>query len=148
MGSELYRGIQRPVEIQARNAGGLPTAHRIALVKSDKPRVQFRLRIGKGGLWAIGPGKVALLEAIAEAGSISGAARSLGMSYRRAWNLTDEINRGLAEPAVQSIAGGKDGGGASLTPVGLRIIELYRGLERDARRDQDAAISALTRLLA
>jgi molybdate transport system regulatory protein len=116
-------------------------------VKSDKPRVQFRLRIGQGDLWVIGPGKVALLEAIADAGSISGAARQLGMSYRRAWNLTDEINRGLAEPAVQSAAGGKAGGGAKLTPVGRRIIELYRGIELDARRDQDAAISALVRLL-
>jgi molybdate transport system regulatory protein len=116
-------------------------------VKSDKTRIQFRLRIGKGELWAIGPGKVALLEAIAEAGSISGAARHLGMSYRRAWNLTDEINRGLAEPAVQSAAGGKAGGGAKLTPVGRRIIELYRGIERDARRDQDASLSALVRLL-
>jgi molybdate transport system regulatory protein len=117
-------------------------------VKSDKPRIQFRLRIGKGELWAIGPGKVALLEAIAEAGSISGAARNLGMSYRRAWNLTDEINRGLASPAVQAMPGGVSGGGASLTPVGRKVIELYRGIERDARRDQDAAISALTRLLA
>ena len=111
-------------------------------------KVQFRLRIGKGDLWAIGPGKVALLEAIAETGSISAAARKLGMSYRRAWNLTDEINRGLAKPAVESSAGGVAGGGASLTDVGRRVIELYRSIERDARRDQDAAIASLARLLA
>ena len=117
-------------------------------MKTDKTRVQFRLRIGKGELWAIGPGKVALLEAIAEAGSISGAARNLGMSYRRAWNLTDEINRGLSSPAVQAVPGGVAGGGATLTPVGQKVIELYRSVERDARRDQDAAIAALTRLLA
>ena len=51
------------------------------------------MRITRGDMIAIGPGKVALLEAIAEAGSISAAARTLGMSYRRTWLLVDEMNR-------------------------------------------------------
>ena len=59
-------------------------------------KVQFRLRVYNDSTIAIGPGKVQLLEAIAEAGSISAAARSLGMSYRRAWVLVDEMNRGSA----------------------------------------------------
>jgi len=116
-------------------------------MKNQAAKVQFRLRIGKGELWAIGPGKVALLEAIAATGSISAAARKLDMSYRRAWNLMDEINRGLAKPAVRTLPGGASGGGALLTPVGLRIIELYRRVERDARRKLDPDLSALIKLL-
>lgn len=81
---------------------------------------------------AIGPGKVALLEAIAEHGSISAAARSLGMSYRRAWLLVDELNRALAAPATESGPGGPSGGGSTLTPVGERIVHLYRGIEAQA----------------
>ena len=66
---------------------------------------QFRLRIRQGDLVVIGPGKVALLEAIAATGSISAAARALGMSYRRAWTLVDEMNRGLTQPVAASQVG-------------------------------------------
>jgi molybdate transport system regulatory protein len=83
-----------------------------------KPKVQFRLRIYRDDSIAIGPGKVALLEAIAETGSISAAARQIGMSYRRAWVLVDETNKALSSPAVQTLAGGSHGGGTALTPVG------------------------------
>ncbi|OZI60435.1 winged helix-turn-helix domain-containing protein [Bordetella genomosp. 11] len=99
---------------------------------AEQPDARFRLRIRKGDLVAIGPGKVALLEAIAEQGSISAAARSLGMSYRRAWLLVDELNRALAEPATESGPGGASGGGSTLTPVGERIVALYRGIETRA----------------
>ncbi|NML46191.1 LysR family transcriptional regulator [Ramlibacter sp. G-1-2-2] len=111
-------------------------------------RVQFRLRIYRDDVVAIGPGKVALLEAIAETGSISGAARQLEMSYRRAWVLVDEMNQSLASPAVATAAGGAHGGGASLTPTGQEIVLRYRAIENTARLAAAAEIAALTRLVA
>src|SRR6202021_3750747 len=73
----------------------------------------------------IGPGKIALLEAIRSTGSISAAARSLGMSYRRAWLLVEEINRTLREPAVTAESGGARGGGAVVPPGGGRVVVFY-----------------------
>lgn len=96
-----------------------------------RPDIRFHLREARNGAsLAIGPGKVALLEAIAETGSISAAARSLRMSYRRAWDLVDETNRCLVRPAVQTASGGARGGGAALTPTGEALVRRYRGLER------------------
>ena len=113
-----------------------------------KPKVQFRLRIYRDDSIAIGPGKIALLEAVAEAGSISAAARQLGMSYRRAWVLIDEMNQALSSPAVSTATGGSHGGGAVLTPVGEKLITHYRAVEISARLAAAADITALTRLLA
>jgi len=94
---------------------------------------QLSIRIDLANGKRIGPGKVALLEAISKAGSISGAARSLDMSYRRAWLLVDEINASLSGPAVSAATGGQHGGGAALTPMGEQIIALYRAIEEHAR---------------
>jgi molybdate transport system regulatory protein len=113
-----------------------------------KSKVQFRLRIYRDESIAIGPGKVALLEAIAEYGSISAAARQLGMSYRRAWVLMDEVNRSLSSPAVGTATGGAHGGGAVLTPLGQSLVKHYRAIENSARVAAARDISALTRLLA
>ena len=113
-----------------------------------KSKVQFRFRIYRDESIAIGPGKVALLEAIAETGSISAAARQLGMSYRRAWVLIDEVNRSLSSPAVNTSTGGAHGGGAVLTSVGERLVRHYRAVESTARVAAAADITALTRLLA
>jgi len=109
------------------------------------PRVQFRLRFSRGDDIAVGPGKVDLLEAIEASGSISGAARSLGMSYRRVWLLVDTMNRCFRAPLVEAEAGGKRGGGARLTRLGAEVIERYRRIERDAARAGAADIRALTR---
>ena len=108
-----------------------------------KPRVQFRMRIYRDESIAIGPGKISLLEAIAETGSISAAARNLDMSYRRAWALVEEVNAALAHPAVL-----KAPGGAQLTPVGEKLIKHYRSIESSARLAAAPDIAALTRLLA
>lgn len=113
-----------------------------------KSTVAFRLRVYRGEGIAVGPGKIALLEAIAEAGSISAAARQLGMSYRRAWLLVDEMNGMLRTPAVSTATGGAHGGGAVLTPSGERLIRRYRAVENVARVAAAADIRALTRLLA
>ncbi|MBO9512863.1 MAG: LysR family transcriptional regulator [Variovorax sp.] len=113
-----------------------------------KSKVQFRLRIYRDESIAIGPGKIALLEAIAETGSISAAGRQLGMSYRRAWMLIDEMNRALTSPAVATATGGTHGGGSALTAVGEQIVRHYRAIESTARVAAASDIAALTRLLA
>lgn len=110
-----------------------------ATVAPMPARLQLRLRVRVGEVVAVGPGKIALLAAVREHGSISAAARSLDMSYRRAWLLLDELNRSLAAPATVTAQGGRRGGGASVTASGEALIELYRRIERDAleatRRD-------------
>jgi molybdate transport system regulatory protein len=109
--------------------------------------VRFRMRIRKGEHIAIGPGKVALLEAVHAHGSISAAARSLQMSYRRAWLLIDELNRSLQSPATISEQGGQSGGGCVLTPVGEDIVRLYRDVERIAAQSCGEQIASLVGML-
>src|SRR5262249_60270670 len=89
-------------------------------------RLSIRLDLTSGD--RIGPGKIALLEAIRSTGSISAAARRLGMSYRRAWLLVEQINEALQEPAVTAAIGGRQGGGAALTPKGGGGVERLRPL--------------------
>jgi molybdate transport system regulatory protein len=111
------------------------------------PRVQFRLRIAAGTDIAVGPGKIELLEAIAKTGSITAAARALGMSYRRAWLLVDTMNRCFKQPVVEAEAGGKRGGGTRLTLSGARAVRHYRRIEHLAARAATGEIRALKRLL-
>ena len=80
----------------------------------------------------IGPGKILLLENIDTCGSISAAGRAMDMSYKRAWDLVDEINRICRHAAVERQTGGKNGGGAILTPFGKSLVARYRKIERDA----------------
>lgn len=113
-----------------------------------KSRIQFRFRVYRDETIAIGPGKIALLEAVAETGSISAAARQQGMSYKRAWSLIDEVNRSLYKPAVETAAGGTGGGGTVLTTMGAELIKRYRAIESTARVAAASDIAALTKLLA
>ena len=93
--------------------------------------VRFHIRHGdRETELAIGPGKIALLEAIAATGSIASAAKRLRMSYRRAWLLVDETNRCLVRPVVEASAGGEKGGRAALTPTGAELVRRYRKVER------------------
>ena len=108
---------------------------------------RFRLRINKGEEIAIGPGKVALLEAIVAAGSITAAAKDLGMSYRRAWLLVDDMNRCFKKPVVDSAKGGKEGGGTVVTPTGREVVALYRGIEAQAQQAAADDLAKLTRML-
>jgi len=81
---------------------------------------------------AFGPGKAALIERIESTGSISSAARALGMSYRRAWQLVEALNQSFAKPVVVTAIGGNRGGGAAVTAFGKRLVKLYRAMENKA----------------
>jgi molybdate transport system regulatory protein len=113
-----------------------------------KPEVQFRLRIRNGDDIAVGPGKIELLEAIANTGSITAAAKLLGMSYRRAWLLVDTMNRCFKTRVVETEAGGNRGGGTRLTALGAEVVHSYRRIEARAAKAGASEIVALTRLLA
>lgn len=109
------------------------------------PRLSIRIDLAGGG--RIGPGKIALLEAIRSTGSISAAARSLEMSYRRAWLLVEEINATLLAPAVTAETGGRSGGGAALTAAGERVVDLYRAIEAQAHAAASREFRALGKLV-
>ncbi len=104
------------------------------------PRV--RIRIDFSGACAVGPGKIALLEAIERLGSLSLAARDLGMSYRRAWLLLSDLNNSFDEPAVTTAVGGVRGGGARVTDFGRALVRGFRGLEVAAHRLADRHMRA------
>jgi len=101
----------------------------------DWPRV--RIRVDFSGACAVGPGKIALLEGIERLGSLSLAARDLGMSYRRAWLLLSDLNSSFGEPAATTAVGGIRGGGAQVTEFGRALVRGFRTLERDALRLAD-----------
>jgi molybdate transport system regulatory protein len=96
---------------------------------SEAPRLDIRLRIDFGSAGSLGPGKVALLEHIERAGSLSQAARELGLSYRRAWQLLDDLNHSFSEPVASTSVGGVGGGGVQLTAFARELIAAYRRVE-------------------
>ena len=110
--------------------------------------LKLKLQLMHQGEIALGPGKAELLDAIEATGSISAAARSMGMSYRRAWLLVDAMNRCFAEPLVETHPGGGKQAGAQLTEAGKRAREAYEALVEMAEAGADGiALSALTRML-
>lgn len=100
-----------------------------------------RWRIERGEDVALGPGKADLLEAIGRAGSISGAARELGMSYRRAWLLADAMNHSFRRPLVATSTRRRQG--ARLTEDGRAVLELYRRVEELSRAAARQALAAI-----
>jgi molybdate transport system regulatory protein len=105
------------------------------------PSLSVRIDLDTEG--RIGPGKIQLLENIREFGSISAAGRAMDMSYKRAWDLVDEINRICRQPAVDRQTGGKNGGGAMLTSFGESLVARYRKIERDAATAVRKELAAL-----
>jgi molybdate transport system regulatory protein len=96
----------------------------------------------------IGPGKATLLQSIRDTGSISAAARQMGMSYKRAWLLLDSINRAFTDAVVTAAPGGAGGGGATLTPFGAEVLERYQRIHDRAAvmaADNVAALARRTR---
>jgi len=110
--------------------------------------LKLKLQLLHNGEIAMGPGKAELLDAIEVTGSISAAARSMGMSYRRAWLLVDVMNRCFAEPLVETHPGGGKDAGAKVTEAGKRAREAYGALVEMAGAGADGfALEGLRRML-
>lgn len=107
-----------------------------------------QLRVLLGSATAMGPGKAALVDAIERTGSISAAAREMKMSYRRAWDLVETMNRCFREALVETATGGKGGGGAQVTPFGREVVRRYRAMEGKAARSVAADMRALEDMMA
>ena len=106
-------------------------------------KLVVRVRVEMGDRCAIGPGKVALLEAIRDTGSLSQAARDLAMSYRRAWLLLDSLNSAFRERVTAMSTGGKGGGGATVTAFGEAVIGAYRALQAEVTQSAIVQFSAI-----
>lgn len=135
-GREGYRDAPNDLEFRAARV-------RAEEVTMDKADLTLQLRI----VPIIGPGKVQLLEAIERFGSISGAARSMGMAYPNAWKLIDNLNSHFREPLVRRIIGGKRGGGASLTDNGRIVLSIFRSMQAKAQILLASDLEALSYLL-
>ena len=108
----------------------------------------IRIRLLCGDEIAMGQGKADLLEAILETGSISAAGRKLGMSYRKAWLMVDEMNRCFVHSVVEATKGGTRGGGARVTENGMEALRQYRSLQTQAQAAIEEELQAFRKLLA
>jgi len=107
----------------------------------------LRIRLVFDGGFAFGPGKAELLAGVARTGSISAAGRAMGMSYKKAWQLIDDMNHAFRLPLVDAAKGGASGGGAQLTETGRTVLTLYRQMEVGAGTATAEAAGAIGRLV-
>lgn len=112
---------------------------------TSRPTSALQLRVQLDDNVRFGPGKADLLEGIADTGSISAAGRRMRMSYRRAWELAEAINADFGAPLVQTLTGGKGGGGTQLTPLGTRVLAAYRRLQAACEAAAAREIATLRR---
>lgn len=118
----------------------------VSTAKGTPAQLKIKAQLMLGEEIAFGPGKADLLDAIRATGSISAAARHMGLSYRRAWQMVDAMNRLFREPLVRTAQGAR--GGASVTDVGEQVLARYRTLQRTLRNaavDADAELRAMLR---
>jgi molybdate transport system regulatory protein len=113
----------------------------------DKQAGRLSIRLDLGANIRVGPGKIALLEAIDAEGSISGAGRRLKMSYKRAWDLTEELNKSFGALLVAKSSGGSHGGGAQLTEAGKALVKHYRAIEQAAHDATETSLAAVGDLI-
>lgn len=118
-----------------------------SVVMARKWRLAPRFRVVRGETIAFGPGKADLVEAIDRTGSIADAAKTLDMSYMRAWKLVRTMNEAFREPLIEANRGGKERGGATVTEYGRRVVRLYRRLEEKAAASTAREWDELHRLL-
>lgn len=116
---------------------------RRAAAQDTSRQAALTIRVDFGAFGFLGPGKVELMELISKHGSISAAAKEMGMSYRRAWLLVEEVNKIFREPLVEAQLGGVGGGGARLTKLGIEIADHYRAIERVAAEASAPILRAL-----
>jgi len=112
----------------------------------SRAMARLSIRIDLGSDTALGPGKARLLELVDAEGSIRGAALAMGMSYRRAWLLLQDIEATMGAPVVAAETGGVKGGGTSLTRLGREVVNQYRKIEERASRSVDAELRALSEM--
>ena len=117
------------------------------LHENDEGRPVLRLRVMRGDDIVFGPGKAALLESIEQTGSILAAGKAMGMSYKRAWQLVETMNRLFREPVVERMRGGADRGGARLTEAGVQALALYRRMQDDAKAASAGSMAELEHML-
>jgi molybdate transport system regulatory protein len=103
----------------------------------------IRLRVDFAAPCSVGPGKIALLEGIQRTGSLSQAARELGMSYRRAWQLLASLNRSFRQRVAMTLKGGRGGGGTRLTGFGRELLSRYRAFEQDTQTRASPAFRSI-----
>jgi len=113
------------------------------LHEAEEGEPVLRLRVMRGDDIIFGPGKAQLLESIEQTGSILAAGKAMGMSYKRAWQLVESMNRAFREPVVERMRGGADRGGARLTEAGTQALALYRRIQDQART---ASADSMTQL--
>jgi molybdate transport system regulatory protein len=130
-----------------RSSGSPETAETSGTLAPFPVQVVPRIRVLCGTEIALGPGKIALLSQIAKTGSLTEAARSLSMSYMRAWKLTQTMNACFVEPVVVTQRGGSTHGGAEVTETGLAVLRSYESMERSSLHAMDYAWKELRRLL-
>ncbi|ARO15362.1 molybdenum-binding transcriptional regulator [Ketogulonicigenium robustum] len=116
-------------------------------MEQDDPITAIKLRLQFADDAVFGPGKAELLEHIRDEGSIAAAGRLMGMSYKRAWSLVEEMNRSFTQPLVLSARGGASGGKAQVTPAGQEVLNAFRALEAILQQDGAAALTRIRALL-
>jgi molybdate transport system regulatory protein len=126
-----------------RQAPRKSTRRAAALSGGETRHATLTIRIDFGAFGFLGPGKIALMELISKHGSISAAGKEMGMSYRRAWLLVDEVNHIFRAPLVETQMGGSGGGGARLTRLGRDVVARYRAIEGAAATAAAADMRAL-----
>lgn len=115
--------------------------------RMGSPALKLKIQWLCGDAIAMGPGKADLLDAIVREGSISGAGRAMGMSYRRTWLLVDEMNRCWSSPLVETFPGHGRRGGARVTDEGLAVLDRYRAMQAEALAAASPAFSQIAALL-
>jgi molybdate transport system regulatory protein len=116
------------------------------MAKNSAPAARIRITFEPD--ISMGPGKARLLEGIRDLGSIAAAGRRMGMSYKRAWLLVEQMNAAFRTPLVAAAKGGEHGGGAALTKAGADVLKRYRRMEAATQRAVSADAAALKRMLA
>jgi len=115
---------------------------------SRRRAVSVRFRVDFGLVSSLGPGKIELLEAICATGSLSQGARGIGLSYRRAWQLIEDLNRSFRREVVAAKRGGAGGGGANVTPFGRQLIASYRSFEERVQAQAARSFARFGRVVA
>jgi molybdate transport system regulatory protein len=115
---------------------------------AEHPLTSLKIRLRHGDLFAMGPGKADLLEAIQETASIAAAGRKLGLSYWKTRHLLEEMNQCFRLPVVAASKGGEKGGGAQVTETGRAALAQFRAMEEEAGRAIAERASAFQDLLA